>query len=487
MTNEWPSAPTPPEPAGEAPGATDTSPGTEEPAGTSGPTTGGPTTGGPTTGGPTTGGPTTGGPTTGGPTPGATTSETTGEDAGPPLTAFAYRHALVRPTRGRIFAGVCAAFGRATNTDPVLWRVVIAVLTLFGGIGLFLYLLGWILLPAEGDTAAPIEAVLGRGRSGTNRVLTVIVAVIVLITLASLADGRPNPGLLGALLLGGALLLLVRDQGGRGRSGTPVPAAAPFGPTGLLSTATGSGPAASTTGAYPPSPFAPHGPYAPPPPPPSYAPPVPPPPLPPRPKRDASRLGQLTFSLLLMVIGLLALLDLTVVDIPPGGYVAASLATIGLGLLIGAWFGRARGLIVLGIIVAIMLGAVGGMDRYGRNWHRGGGTVTWVPNSVEELQRDYRHDFGDATLDLSRIDFTGRTSSISASVDLGSLTILVPPNVDVQVHSDVNLGDAHVFGNEWGGLSPGSKDISDLGPDGAGGGTLIIDAKVDLGNLEVHR
>jgi phage shock protein PspC (stress-responsive transcriptional regulator) len=473
MTAEWPSAPTPPEPAGEAPGATDPSPGSAEPTSAAGPGPGSPA--GP--GSPTGPGSPAGGPTTGGPT--------AGDDAGTPLTAFAHRHGMVRPTRGRVFAGVCAAFGRATNTDPVLWRVVIAVLTLFGGIGLFLYLLGWILLPAEGDTAAPVEAVLGRGRSGTNRVLTVIVAVIVLITLASLADGRPNPGLLGALLLGGALLLLMRDQRGRGRNGTPVPAAAPLGPTGLASTATGTGGSTPTTGYQ--SPFAPHGPYAPPPPPPSYAPPVPPPPMPPRPKPEGSHLGQLTLSLLLMVIGVLALLDLTMVDIPPGGYVAASLATIGLGLLIGTWYGRARGLIVLGIIVALLLGIFGGLDRFGRNWHRGGGTVTWVPNSIDEMQSDYRHDFGDATLDLTRVDFTGHTTSISAKVDLGSLTIIVPPTVDVQVHSDVNLGDAQIFGNEWGGLSPGSRDISNLGPDGAGGGTLIINAKVDLGNLEVHR
>src|SRR6185437_427966 len=45
--------------------------------------------------------------------------------AGPPLSAmgaFTQRHGLVRPVHGRMFAGVCAGFGRATNTDPVLWR-----------------------------------------------------------------------------------------------------------------------------------------------------------------------------------------------------------------------------------------------------------------------------------------------------------------------------------------------------------------------------
>ena len=43
-----------------------------------------------------------------------------------------------------MLAGVCGAFGRATNTDPVLWRVVLVVLTIFGGIGVLAYLVGWL-------------------------------------------------------------------------------------------------------------------------------------------------------------------------------------------------------------------------------------------------------------------------------------------------------------------------------------------------------
>src|SRR6266540_4210113 len=46
----------------------------------------------------------------------------------PPGTAgWATRYGLVRARQGRMLAGVCAAIGRATNTDPVLWRVLFAV------------------------------------------------------------------------------------------------------------------------------------------------------------------------------------------------------------------------------------------------------------------------------------------------------------------------------------------------------------------------
>jgi hypothetical protein len=40
----------------------------------------------------------------------------------------------------------------------VLWRVVLAVLVIFGGIGALIYLIAWLLLLADGDTASPIEA-----------------------------------------------------------------------------------------------------------------------------------------------------------------------------------------------------------------------------------------------------------------------------------------------------------------------------------------
>ena len=33
------------------------------------------------------------------------------------------RQQLARPRHGRYVAGVCGALGRATNTDPVLWRI----------------------------------------------------------------------------------------------------------------------------------------------------------------------------------------------------------------------------------------------------------------------------------------------------------------------------------------------------------------------------
>ena len=116
--------------------------------------------------------------------------------------------------RGPLLAGVCAAIGRATNTDPVLWRVLLAVLGFFGGIGILVYLMAWLIIPAEGDTASPVESMLGRGRSSMSP-LTVIVAEHPGGGRASAASSTDafRAVLLGAAILVGGALLLNRERG----------------------------------------------------------------------------------------------------------------------------------------------------------------------------------------------------------------------------------------------------------------------------------
>jgi phage shock protein PspC (stress-responsive transcriptional regulator) len=403
----------------------------------------------------------------------------------PPLTAFAWRTGLVRPTRGRLLAGVCGALGRATNTDPVLWRVVLAVLTIFGGIGVLAYLLGWVLLPAEGDSASPLEALLGRGHSGTSATLTVIAALIIVASIGAFVAEPLRPGLFGVLLLGGALLVLLRDQRGRGRAST---ASSLPGYPDQASSPPPYGQAAMPAPHTPP--YAPG--YGPPPlgppplgPPPPGAPAWRPPP-PPRPRPPRSRLGLLTFSVVLIALGTLAIADLSGLDVPGPAYPALTLAIIGLGLVFGAWLGRARILIALGILVTFALGGSAFADQHMDGWPSGG-TVAWAPQSVVQMQHNYRHSLGDATLDLSGVSFTGQDTTVDVSVDMGNLEIIVPDTVDVVVTARVDIGNATIFNDSLGGIGSRPRTITDLGRDGPGGGQLTINATVDLGNLEVHR
>jgi len=54
---------------------------------------------------------------------------------------------LYRSPDDRVIAGVCGGLGEYFTTDPVILRLILVVLVLFGGSGLVLYLLAWILIP----------------------------------------------------------------------------------------------------------------------------------------------------------------------------------------------------------------------------------------------------------------------------------------------------------------------------------------------------
>ena len=111
--------------------------------------------------------------------------------APPEQRGYAERFGLIRPRTSRQVAGVCAGIGQATGTDPVLWRVLFAVGVLLGGVGLVAYLLGWLVMPEEGDTGSPLEALFGRGRSSTSSGVTILIAGATALLLALTAQWTP--------------------------------------------------------------------------------------------------------------------------------------------------------------------------------------------------------------------------------------------------------------------------------------------------------
>jgi phage shock protein PspC (stress-responsive transcriptional regulator) len=385
---------------------------------------------------------------------------------------------------------VCAAIGRATNTDPVLWRVLFAVLTLAGGLSIFLYVVGWLLIPAEGDTGSPLEALIGRGRSGTSPVLVVIVACAAGLSAGSFVFGQLRPVLIVAVLIAAAVVLANRGGLGRvrGTAGAAPPMSAPP-PSAFEATAT-----ATATETVPPTdpgyrpPFAPHGPYASGPYPyPGLGTPPPPPSVPTKPARPPSRLGRFTLSLTLLALGLVALVDIvTSGRVPVSAYVAAALATVGLGLLIGAWFGRSRGLILLGLALSVLLVATSAVGDFGP-LRGSAGNVTWAPTTMAELSGSYEHSLGNADLDLTQLNFDGTDKHVSARVGAGNLHVTVPRFVDVVVHAKVNVGNSNVFNSTWDGVNNPSRTITDYDTDGPGHGHLVLDLRVNAGTLEVYR
>jgi len=70
------------------------------------------------------------------------------ETGAPPAgAATPARGRLVRRTDDQVIAGVASGIADALGIKPVLVRIAFVVLTAVGGIGAWLYVLGWLLLP----------------------------------------------------------------------------------------------------------------------------------------------------------------------------------------------------------------------------------------------------------------------------------------------------------------------------------------------------
>ena len=72
---------------------------------------------------------------------------------------------LYRIRDGRIVAGVCAGLAAYFGIDPTLVRLGFVVLTVFGALGILLYLGAWLVIPEETDGTSIAEGFINKRRS----------------------------------------------------------------------------------------------------------------------------------------------------------------------------------------------------------------------------------------------------------------------------------------------------------------------------------
>lgn len=70
---------------------------------------------------------------------------------------------LERSRRDRVLGGVCGGLARYLHLNATLIRLFFVLLALADGIGVFLYLLLWIVLPTESEREADLGTRVGRG------------------------------------------------------------------------------------------------------------------------------------------------------------------------------------------------------------------------------------------------------------------------------------------------------------------------------------
>ncbi|AQZ68267.1 similar to Putative stress-responsive transcriptional regulator [[Actinomadura] parvosata subsp. kistnae] len=69
---------------------------------------------------------------------------------------------LRRTHKGRIIAGVCSGVGEYVGIDANLVRIGLAIATLFGGAGVALYAIGWLLMPDEEHDTSIVQDIINK-------------------------------------------------------------------------------------------------------------------------------------------------------------------------------------------------------------------------------------------------------------------------------------------------------------------------------------
>ncbi|MFC5667431.1 PspC domain-containing protein [Kitasatospora misakiensis] len=166
-----------------------------------------------------------------------------------------------------------------------------------------------------------------------------------------------------------------------------------------------------------------------------------------------------------------------------GSVLATALLVIGLTLVLGAKFGRARKLVVPGLLLTIALTAVGHSSVSAQNLL---GDRSWTAATATELERRYTLGAGSAHLDLGGLDPAGATVATTVEVGAGDMTVTVPADVTVNVRAEIGLGQIRVPGHDGSDDGPGTRSYQLLPANGqTSKGTLDLTLKMGLGNMKV--
>ncbi|MFP3913698.1 MAG: PspC domain-containing protein [Actinomycetota bacterium] len=369
------------------------------------------------------------------------------------------RAPLVRPVEGRAVAGVAAGLARYLNVGVGLIRFAFLVAVIFGGMGLVLYGAGWLLIRDEAESESIAQRLLdnlGSGPSWLGVTLLILAGVIVLDNFTFM------PGsLIWAIVLVTVGLLLYR--GDLGRDADP-----PKGERRSEDPHAEGGTGPEPGGGAPPAPPAEPRPSA-------TTPPSPPPPPPP-----PSLLGRLTIGVGLLALGALAIADnLTpLVDPRPRHYLALATVVLGLGLLTGAFVGRGRWMILLGVLLVPMLLASPAAEV---NWDASMRRVV-TPAGLEELQTSYTASAGSYVFDLTGAEWDGEEVSLDVDLAAGEIVVAVPDDVAVTGTADVGIGAIEIPGAERAGVGELRSTLALPGD----GGSLDVDLEVGVGVIRIH-
>ena len=343
-----------------------------------------------------------------------------------------------------MIAGVASGISRHFGIDPVMVRIGFIVLAFLGGAGLALYLVGWLALPRDtsgsivtdtlgNDDPHRIRGVAAIVLIGAGLYATALLSRPLFDLFASTVTAAPYLALM--LIAAGAALVLWPRPSGRAPTATAPSPAAPT--TAVPDPAP---PAAAVSGAV----FEPGRKSR-------------------RRRRPRSATGLLTVAALLVFAGgtlLLAGLDIREASIAEISAIA--LIITGAGLATSAFLAPARGLLVLGAVLAASLVVTAGTDV--ALWSGAGKRRVEIA-SPDDLRGEYRYGLGELVVDMRRLELGGADRSVDIGLVMGEIRVYVPDSVEVVIDAEVGAGSVETWRRGRAGEDPFDPFFYETGND----------------------
>ncbi|WP_055493239.1 PspC domain-containing protein [Streptomyces sp. TP-A0356] len=410
-----------------------------------------------------------------------------------------------RDRRFKMLAGVCSGLARQYDMDPVIFRIVLAVLSATGGLGLIFYGFVWLLIPYEDEEENEIRKLL-TGRvdgQGLAAVLFALVGCGVFLSMLRNGGLLSFAAVLSLLLAGAAYWSRYRGASDPDplaaqavadappeATAPPVPTAYPswwrdpivkdgthVGGTGYLwgpsntpgrdvaaavDIARGSSYDRRIRTAQQPRP------------------------------RGPRWIGGWVFLFALLAGGLGTGMtwDGQALGTSLQTGLACALVVLGAGMAVSSFLGRTgAGSIFLAVLTAGLLAGSAALPKdIGTHWTR----TTWAPASAATVRGTYDLGTGVGTLDLSHLGLAkDRTVTTRAEVGVGRLKVVLPKDATVKLTIDTGLGDIRLPGDSTKDVDvkPGRHKQVTLSP--ASGAkntaTLGLSLEVGVGQVEVTR
>ena len=405
---------------------------------------------------------------------------------------------LRRSRTDRMISGVAGGLGEYFGVDPVIFRVLFAVLSFFGGVGLVMYGLAWLLVPEPEVGTSALDKAIGQLRVRRVPPWLVLIGGAIVLWVGWFSWWSPGPTFPAIMLLALLMLVLIHRLERSGAQPLPGPAVRSAG--------------AAETGAAQPDgePGSPENPTL------EWSPPATGEPGAVSgtdgapliaPLNDTRRSMQAWLAeagaahrervrrrrpikvgvavSLAIAWTVVALLD-GFRRVPFPAYLWVGLAVLGTGLLASLITRRLTlSLLVPIAVLALLTFALGGTRT---SLTDGSGRQAWLPTTAEQLT-DHHLFAGQAIFDLTGLSAVPTAHTVHLSQAAGEVRVLLPAGLNATVIADVHLGEIS-NGRDYntGQHVNGMNVHSELGPPaGVTGAPITIYVDLEAGHVQVER